>query len=889
MNRGVLVLFFCFSVGLAFGQRLLDQRVSLTAEGVTLETALYQLIDEQAINISFSNDILPNKTVSIQVQNLPLKLVLQQLFVGTDLNFREVGQQVLIFRAPKNKPRRTFTISGFLSAEESQERLIGATIYDQTSGKGTVTNEFGFFSLSVPEGSIELSFSFLGYTPQYRQIQLDSSRTLNVSLPSNVMLEEVEVVGRALWSDNAQTGISTHTLDPKMVDELPGLGGEADLLRAAYLLPGVQTGTDGVGGMFVRGGGPGQNLVLIDDVPVYNMYHAAGMLSVFNTQAVRSAKLLKGGFPARYGGRASSVLDIRTKDGNAREWSAQAEAGLLTGRFSAEGPIIKDKSSIFISGRLSYLDWYFKPISERWKAEQGEQGATSYRYYDINAKINYSFSDTDRLYLSFYRGSDRYANDGQFGNTISLLDLSRDEIIFFRSEQAYSEALTWGNTVTSLRWNHVFGNKLFANATFTYSKLAVDIDYRETDRLVRIDPATELFDLINVGQFFSGIEDFGAKIDFDFVPSPNHYIRFGVGTTRRSFVPGALSFSGVNENVDFEGNITNDPIRATENFLYVEDEMTFGDRWLINAGLRLENLRVERRNYSILQPRLFASYAINDRISLKASASSMAQFLHLLSQSGIALPTDLWVSATGQIGPQEAWQFEVGNVYDLGKGFSLTLEGYYKKMDNLITYTEGANILNNWEDNVTQGQGTAYGAEVLLQRQAGKTTGWLGYTLSWVNRQFDLVNLGRPYPFKFDRRHDVKLVLNHKLTDWCTLTGNWVFSTGFAFSLPFERYIFQEPGSPQDPVVIEDFDAINKYRMPFYHRLDLAAQFKWKNRAGEQQLHLGVYNLYNRRNPLYYNLRTEFVNRNNAIEVVKQFVEVPLLPILPSVRYAIKF
>lgn len=881
----LLVLFPLWS----FGQQLLNKKVDFIANGISLEESLFQLMDQSGVSLSFSNEIIPEKTIRAEFQQQPLRRVLRVLFEDTNLKFRTVGQQVLIFEEIPPLPPKRFTISGYLVDEATQERLIGATVVDQSSKLGTATNQYGFFSLSLPQGSTKLSLSFIGYEPLTVTIDLSSDQVVTLSLKSNLILQTIEVVGRSSdLNDNIEGGIANY-LDPKLTELLPGLGGEADLLRTAYLLPGVQTGTDGIGGMFVRGGGAGQNLVLIDDVPVYNIYHAAGLLSVFNTHAVRSAKLLKGGFPARYGGRLSSVLDIRTKDGNARDWSAQADIGMLTGRFSAEGPVWKDKSSVFVSGRLSYLDWYFNPISEQWKENRGENGATSYQYYDLNAKINYTFSKNDRIYLSFYSGKDKYENYGQFGNTISLLDLTRDEIIFFRSEQAYKEALTWGNTVSSLRWNHLFGNKLFANLTLTYSKLAVEINYKETDRLLRFEPAAELFDLLNVGQFYSGIDDIGGKLDFDFVPSPRHYVRFGMGATRRSFFPGALSFSGISEEINIEGSVVNDPIYSNEKFFYLEDEMNFGDRWLINAGLRLEVLDVQSKNYSVLQPRLFVSYKASENISFSASLSRMSQFLHLLSRSGIALPTDLWVSATAKIGPQKAWQGTLGSDFQLGNGMNLSVEGYYKKLDNLINYTEGANVLSNWEENITIGEGFAYGTELLLSRRMGATTGWIGYTLSWVDRQFDLINGGRPYPFKFDRRHDFKIVLNHRVNKWCNLSANWVLSSGFAFSLPFERYIFQDPGSPQDPVIIEDFDAINKYRMPYYHRLDVGAHFTFKGEKIEQQLHLGVYNVYNRQNPLYYNLRTNIINRNNALEVVKQFVEAPLLPILPSVSYTVKF
>jgi hypothetical protein len=871
-------------------QSPLEERVSLSIAGENLETALYMLVDEYGVKLSFSSEILPPKKVSIQMIDRPLREVLDELLSGVPVRYRALGRQIILYREDLPVAEKKYTISGFLEDAATGERLIAANVYDRVSKRGAVTNDYGFYSLTLTGGRVELTFSYLGYEPQNRAFFLNTDQKLNLSLNISLTLAEVTVIAKGKEAKVAGQDINSGYINIADIDRLPTLGGESDLIRLTHLLPGVHTGTDGVGGVYIRGGNPDQNLILIDGAPVYNISHAAGIFSVFNTNAIRSARLIKGGFPARYGGRLSSILDIRTKEGNMREFKGRADIGVLTSRLSLEGPIIKEKSSFFLSGRLSLLDWYLRPLTRNIKAGKGEDGFTGYRFYDFNAKFNYTFSERDRIYLSFYKGGDRFTNQGDRSDSLSLQNSSGNTVLY-RYDQSYRENLHWGNNVAAFRWNHLFSDKLFANVTAVYSKLAVDIDYFTVDSLMNLQTGQRVQPpLFSFGKYKSGIEDTGLKVDFEFIPSTNHYFRFGVNIIGHSFNPGALTIDQSNDFIDLQSALSNQATRTQESTVYVEDEIQFGRRLRFNLGVHAANWSVQARNYRSLQPRVSAYWKAGEKIGLHASFSRMTQFLHLLSSTSIGiLPTDLWVPSTAKVKPQNADQVSAGLDAGLWNAFNLSLEGYYKKMNNLINFSEGAFFLNDWENNVTPGEGRAYGLEVFLQKRAGNTTGWISYGLSWADRRFDRVNQGRRFPFKFDRRHDLKIVVAHRFAPWVEFSADWIFSSGFAYSLALEKYIIVQPGGNPPEIVVEVPGEKNQYRMPYYHRLDANFNFYFQTRTVGHTLSLGVYNMYDRRNPLYYDLRRRYVNENNELTPKTEFVQVWLIPFLPSLSYSVKF
>lgn len=882
---GLLLTLMC---GAAQAQYALEQRVSIRIKNAPLEAALLTLIQETGAHLSFANDLLPNKQVSLKSKKQPLATVLDALLRNTGIAYREIGDQIVLYRSylPPT-PSKKYTISGFIEDAENGEKLIAASVMDRRSGKGVETNEYGFFSITVPAGSVRLSVYYLGYEPIEQEVLLESNQQLRFALKTSLTLPLVEIFATDSTNNNLKSGLTTNTFSAADIEQLPSLGGEPDLIRAAHLLPGIQTGADGIGGIHVRGGNPEHNLVLIDGVPVYNVVHAAGLFSVFNTDAIRSAQLLKGGFPARYGGRLSSVLDIHTKEGNLKQLSGQVEAGLLTLRASLEGPIVKDKSSFFVSARHSFLNWYLNPLSAAEKAKQGETGETGYRFYDINAKLNYAFSDKDKVYLSFYRGSDYFRNEGARSDDIHIYRNYNEDTLNYRFDQWYGETLRWGNTVAAFRWNHLFSDKLFANTTLTYSRLWTDIYYGTVDSVVFLNHGNTIIKDFEHGRYLSSIEDVGARIDFDYLWTPSHTLRFGANATQHRFNPGALAYDESTEHLrDDETLQGNDPIASREYVAYAESNLTPGTRWSINVGLHAALLELKDTNYFSLQPRFSAYWRATERLGFRATAGQMTQFLHLLSNSNIGLPTDLWVPATSKIPPQRAWQASAGIDYTF-KGFELGVEGYYKKMTDLLSFSEGAFFLNSWENNVTTGNGRAYGVEFLLRKPAGNTTGWIAYTLSWADRQYERINLGARYPFRYDRRHDFKIVLQHKFNKWISLNANWLLSSGSAYSFPVSEYLYTLPNGT--PITVTNYGSKNIFRMPLYHRLDASARLTFQTKKLFHDINVGVYNAYNRKNPLYYDFRTNFVTVGEELKETKKVVQVWLLPILPSVSYAIRF
>lgn len=878
----------CLGILLCWGknlqaQHVLEQKVSIRVENVLLEEALFQLMDRHAVQLSFTLEILPKKTITLSLKNEQLQTVLEQLLKNTGISYRLIENQIVLYKLPP--PERKFTISGFVQDKESGEKLVAATIIEKKSGKGVETNEYGFFSITLPAGEATLTALYLGYEAQEYTFNLNSNQRLAISLQSSLTLPLIEVIARDSITKGLKSGISTDFISLKDIKQLPTLGGEPDIIRLTHLMPGIQTGTDGIGGIHVRGGNSEHNLVLIDGVPVYNISHAAGLFSIFNTSAIRSAQLLKSGFPARYGGRLASVLDIQTKEGNLHKFNGELEGGLLTGRILLEGPIIREKSSFLVSARHSFLNWYIQPFSRKQKLDKGQQGETSYRFYDINAKFHYIFSEKDKIYLSLYHGDDSFSNDGFRADSIAVYSTYREDTLWYRYDQAYEETFNWGNTVAAFRWNHVFGHKLFANTTLTYSKLSTGILFGRVDSLVLLNNLQTIGKALDFGSYRSSIEDVGAKVDFDWLLSSAHTIQFGAGLTRHQFNPGALNYDESFSDFNTGGTQSNDPIASLEYSAYLEDNITIGNALSFNIGLHAAQLWVQDEQYNSLQPRLSLYWLANKNLGIRASYGKMVQFLHLLSNSSIGLPTDLWVPATANVKPQSAWQTSLGFDFSTKK-VDFGVEAYYKKMENLLNYSEGALFLNDWEENVTSGEGEAYGIEFLMKKNIGKTTGWVAYTLSWSNRQFDLVNLGNSFPFRFDRRHDLKIVFQHAIFDWWRISANWILSSGFAYSLPQEEFIY--PSSSGGAPVI-NFGAKNSFRMPYYHRFDLNMNFSFKSYRLLHTFNVGVYNIYNRANPLYYDIRTTFINDNDVLKEVREYVQVTLLPILPSVNYSIRF
>jgi len=784
-----------------------------------------------------------------------------------------------------------YTISGYVEDANTGEKLIAANVFDPEKGKGTTANLYGFFSLTLPKDSIYLAVSYVGYETKYFRMYLDKDIAMNFALGVGSDLEEVVVTTDKYDRVEQKAQMSQVSVPVEQIKKLPALLGEVDILKSLQLLPGVQSGGEGTSGLYVRGGSPDQNLILLDGVPVYNVSHLFGFFSVFNADAVKSVTLTKGGYPARFGGRLSSVLEINMKEGNMKEFKGTGSIGLISSRLTLEGPIWKDHTSFIVSARRTYLDLLAKPFIAAASAKDENRNFNGgYYFYDINAKINHKFSEKDRLYASIYAGDDRFS-----------LKVN-DKIDFFDDGEAESEftlksGLNWGNITSALRYNHLFNNKLFSNITATYSRynLSTDIEYNERSIL----DTEVVYDATSGAKYFSGIEDLGAKIDFDYLPNPSNHIRFGGSATHHTFKPGALNYkeqAGQGEQGYPLDTLVGSANETSMDYtVYVEDEITIGQSFKANIGVHASAFVVNGEPYTSLQPRVGLRYLLPSDLAIKASYATMTQYLHLLTNEGIGLPTDLWLPSTERVAPEQSWQAALGVAKTFNNKFEFSVEGYYKKMTNLISYKEGASFIDfgDWQDKIEQGEGKSYGLEFFVQKKKGQTTGWVGYTLAWNDRQFENINGGRVYPFKYDRRHDISAVVIHDFTDRISASATWVYGTGNAITLPVSKSEIYIPHSPEYSYTahIERPSGKNSFRVDSYHRFDVGIDFKKQKKRYKRKFTIGAYNLYNRKNPFFI-YSTSVLSDDPETEgyVGRQaFKQLSIFTIIPSFSWGFEF
>jgi len=783
------------------------------------------------------------------------------------------------------------TVSGYVTDAGSGERMIDATVYEKESFAGTTTNSYGFFSLTLAAGRNMIVVSYLGYDPITAEVTLTGDTVMNFSLTmSSSEIDAVTVTASRRQSVIESPQMSMIDIPVEKFIKLPVIFGEADVLKVIQLLPGVQSGTEGSTGIYVRGGGPDQNLFLLDGVPVYNASHLFGFMSVFNPDAVKSVQLYKGGFPARYGERLSSVVDIRMKEGNMKELHGNFAIGIISSKLSLEGPIIKDKTSFILSARRTYYDVLAQPFILALNRDQNSWTTGGYYFYDLNAKINHEFSERSRLYLSSYLGRDR------------AYTRSTDEPNYYYSSSdryRYKESygLGWGNIINALRWNYLITNRLFSNTTLTYSKYNFDVTIESSaENLTKKEKEIDYFN------YFSGIEDLGAKIDFDWYPASGHAVRFGTGYTWHHFRPGVTTFryDSMYDDDGIDTIIGDMRVRANELILYAEDNFDISPRIKMNAGIRLSLFNVQDTSYFVFQPRISLRYLATDDLSFKVSYSKMAQFVHLLTTSAISLPTDLWLPVTRRFEPPISHQVAAGSAFRIPGDLEMTVEAFYKTMDNLIEYKEGAFFGGTgagWESKVEKGRGWAYGAEVLLEKNYGKLTGWIGYTMSWTYRQFDNLNFGKIFPAKYDRRHDISVALTHKFSERVDAGLVWVYGTGNAATLGVTEYPPQEfTDAYYYYSNITDFPGRNNYRTPSYHRLDLGVNLHKVKKRGTRTWSFSVYNAYCRLNPFFIYWGSEYYeepdpdNPGEMLYYSKPVLKkISVFPIIPSVSYSFKF
>ncbi|AIZ65065.1 TonB-dependent receptor [Hymenobacter sp. DG25B] len=755
--------------------------------------------------------------------------------------------------------QRTYTLQGKVLS--NAETLPGASVAVPALNTGVTADANGKYLLVLPAGRHELVVSFIGYQTLTRTVNLRADQQLNLqlALAGNELGEVIVESSGTLEQKLQTTQMSVERLTAKEAKLLPALFGEVDILKTLQLKPGVQNGGEGTSGLFVRGGSPDQNLVLLDDAVVYNPNHLFGLFSVFNSDAVQSVDLYKGGFPAQYGGRLSSVVDVKLREGNNQKPSVTGGLGLISSRLTVEAPIVKNKGSFLLSGRRTYFDIFTRQINKANADDPDFNPIPDYYFYDFNAKANYTLGEKDRVYLTGYYGQDKFG---------------------FNSTNGFNFNFNWGNGVAATRWNHVFNKRLYANTTAAFTHY----QYSITNKLDQFS-----FNLA------STIQDYSLKTDFEYTPSERHTIRFGAMGTQHHFGVGRLKAGSTDGRLNFGQDVT---YSGQEGGLYATDNFRASDRWQLEYGLRLTGFRSGTEAYGGLEPRLSARYTLSPKLALKGSYALMYQYLHLVTNSGASLPTDIWYPSRLSVKPQRSQQVSTGLSFLFGGGtYLLSDEVYYKWSRNQVDFRDGAQLFVNPELDAEFlfGKGFAYGNELYLEKKTGRTTGWIGYTLAWTKRRFPAqrgtsgINNGELFYPTYDRRHSLTVVGLHQLSKRVNLTGALTFSSGNPTTLPLARFVFQDIyGADADPVPV--YPNRNGYRLAPYHRLDLGLVWKllptrW---FPESDLTFSVYNAYNRRNP-YFVYFDQVKNEDKSEVTGYRARQVSLFPVIPSVTYNFKF
>lgn len=750
------------------------------------------------------------------------------------------------------------TVSGTVHDEATGELLIGATVSDPADKYGAVTNQYGFFSITLPSQIDTLEFSYVGYeTFLLTKLTAQPSPT-DIRLAPQQQLDELIVKGKI-----RQEAVGQFVLPVSRIKSIPALLGEVDVLKALSLTPGVMTGGEGTAGLFVRGGTPDQNLILLDEAPVYNVTHLGGLFSVFNPNSLKSVSLYKGPFPARYGGRLSSVIDLTMKDGNEKKLAGQVGIGLLSQNLTIEGPIIKDKASFIMSGRISTLG-VSRLIRPR-KSKAGYGDFPSYGFYDLNAKFNYQLSATDQFYVSLYKGDDDFKVT-EWSNTNG-----------HRNEDGVG--IAWGNTTATARYSKILSDKLFARAVLIYSRYnsGYNTNYSQ------YNPSED-----RVDDYYSNtstrVRDYGFKLQFDHFPKSFLSLKYGADVTVHTFSPFRLR-----TNYELAGGVPPvTDIVGTQVDAFVESSTTF-NHFRADLGLRGSLYRVQNTTFAYPEPRLGLSWNGPSNWAIKAGYSVMNQYVHLLSNNGLGLSFDAWVPSTAKVPPANAQQWSLGLYKEFPKpGLDLSVELYHKSIKRLIDYPDGIGFsglaADTWDDTVEKGGiGRTRGLEVMLRREKGRLNGWVSYTLSKSERQFANIDEARWYPMRYDRRHNLAVTGNLKIGKKWSLSSTFIYQTGHAVTLP----VAATPGQFLFETRLLYGDR-NNGRMPAYHRLDLGASKELITRHGRRaQLNFGLYNAYNRANPLYFDFKTSG-GRDGVPQEVKT-KQRSLIPILPYISYTLNF
>lgn len=761
----------------------------------------------------------------------------------------------------------TFSISGYISDSLTGERLIGANIYQPVSLKGVSTNSFGYYVLKLnKQDTTLLNFSYVGYKPRQLQFKTNDDTVINISLISDNSIEQVIVKGEK--SREELTEISKITLIPAQIQKLPSLTGEPDLLKAFQLMPGVNQGTEGTSGIYVRGGSPDQNLFLLDDVPLYNVMHLGGLYAVFDPQAIKSVDLYKGGFPAQYGGRISSIIDIRNKDGNINQYNKEIGLSLLLSKLFVEGPLKKGKASFLLSARRSNLDLYSLFFN---KLLSGSGDNISYYFYDVNLKLNYIINDRNRIFVSFYKGIDNFYR--KYTETANASGFNYD---------GYS-GLKWGNTTISSRWQHVFANQITNNLTIagTFYKYDNKNNFKAFNKEQNIGSSSEF-------SLMSNIRDLIIKSDIQ-IPLNNNNIKTGFEAAHHTFNPSAIHYSYSNIDTIVTNPESSNEMEAFSGSFYIERVFKLGSKISSNIGFRYNFFIAENTYFQLPDARFILNYRIFSTWAIKASYGNMSQHIHLLTNSGTGLPSDLWVPSTKRVQPEKSDQFTVGIHTSASNNYKISTEAYYKTLSNLIEYKQGVLVYSSgktWEEKIEKnGTGYAKGIELLIEKQNGWFTGWVSYTLSKSERKFSTIQNGESFPFKYDQRHNFSIVLNFAINKRISASAVWQYNTGNAITLAQGKYEILTQNyyynGEQQMEVVHIYSKRNAYNMPSYHKLDLGLNYTKSKKRGTAIWNIGLFNAYNHQNAYFL----FFEEKNGTTKLYQQ----SLFPILFNFGYTFRF
>ena len=763
------------------------------------------------------------------------------------------------------------TISGFVADKTTGEYLIGANVFDTTSFNGCITNKYGYYSIKTEKGETRaIRYSFVGYSPITLIQNFKQDTTINIKLLSGTNLSEVQIFSSKKELLEQRTEISKVDIPLKQIKTLPSLTGEPDILKAYQLMPGVQSGPEGNNGLYVRGGTPDQNLFLLDDVPLYNVSHLGGLYSVFDPSMVKSVELYKGGFPARYGGRVSAVVDVRNKDGNLYSHHGEMGLSIFLSKLFLEGPIVKEKVSYAISLRRSNLDIYSFLVGKMIRNSE----IYGYTFYDINLKTNYIISDRDRLFLSIYNGRDKF------------LYRLKEDVSSYDYLSKYNT--TWGNSTASIRWYHVFSGRLFNNLTLAYTKY----QYKNYNFFQQKDKSDNSI-LSDEYQFLSNVQDIILKTDLE-MPFDQNKLRTGFMYVRHFFNPGSVSYSQkmkINQiDTVLYSPLPSLQLSTNELTAYVEYEWHIKNRLSGNFGVNSDYYFYNNKGFASVEPRILLNYLILQNLSIKASYCLMQQNLHLLTNSNSGLPSDIWLPSTSNVKPERSQQIALGLAHTTKSGYEVSVESYIKYLNNLIDYKEGALIYMssvNWEEKIeTGGTGLVRGLEFLLQKKEGRMNGWVGYTISKNERKFKNLNNGKSFPFIYDQRHEFSIVLNYELNKKLSLSGTWVYHTGHAITLPTGKYQLIDINSynPENKYKTDDvhiYSEKNGFRLPAYHRLDFGLNYTKPTEKGVKKWTIGIYNAYNRQNAYYLYFKTK--------DGVTKLYQQSLFPLIVNFGYTYSF